>query len=432
MKKVSYKRRNGNLSQIILAGVITGVMGLFVVGKIKTGAASEIGNIQSNYENASNAAVVAESVSAELQSILDSLKDRQDDLEAYLAELNTRYSEIQDEIDILDAQIAAKEQEIAYADAELESAAIEQDERYEAMKKRIQYLYENGNLNFIEGVLSAGGGIAAVLNEAEYYKSIIEYDRNQLEEYRELLVLIGVLKANAEDELEDLETMKEIQELKKAELEELMQASSLEIASQLALIDDAEEDARAQEIELESLYAQMDYYAQAESEWYKASEEASISESIRIAQGGEEETTTARTDGSYIDYGYTIQDGDYEWLAAIIYCEASDQSYYGMLCVGTVVMNRVVAVGAFADDVKSVISSPHQFSPYGGTRWTKALALAYAGTLQSECMQAAYEVLYDGYYAANWHFFRMYSLALTDGTAAKHPEGVVVGDHFFY
>ncbi len=38
---------------------------------------------------------------------------------------------------------------------------------------------------------------------------------------------------------------------------------------------------------------------------------------------------------------YVVQAGDLELLAAIIYCEARGESYYGQLAVGAVVLNRV-------------------------------------------------------------------------------------------
>jgi hypothetical protein len=71
-------------------------------------------------------------------------------------------------------------------------------------------------------------------------------------------------------------------------------------------------------------------------------------------------------------------------LAAIIYCEAGNQSYEGMVAVGAVVMNRV-ASPSFPNTISEVIYQSGQFTPAS----SGALASALANGVPSTCYEAA-------------------------------------------
>ena len=53
-------------------------------------------------------------------------------------------------------------------------------------------------------------------------------------------------------------------------------------------------------------------------------------------------------------------------LAALIYCEAGNQSYTGKLGVGLVIMNRMKS-SRFPSKLREVVYQNHQFAP--GERW---------------------------------------------------------------
>ena len=75
---------------------------------------------------------------------------------------------------------------------------------------------------------------------------------------------------------------------------------------------------------------------------------------------------------------------DVTLLGALIYCEAGNQSYEGMVAVGAVVMNRVYS-SSFPNSITEVIYQSGQFTPaYSG-----ALASALANGVPSTCYQAA-------------------------------------------
>lgn len=98
---------------------------------------------------------------------------------------------------------------------------------------------------------------------------------------------------------------------------------------------------------------------------------------------------------SYVEDSYveetesvSASSSDADLLAAIIYCEAGNQSYEGMVAVGAVVMNRVYS-SSFPNTISEVIYQSGQFTPaYSGT-----LASALANGVPSACYDAAYAAL---------------------------------------
>lgn len=79
---------------------------------------------------------------------------------------------------------------------------------------------------------------------------------------------------------------------------------------------------------------------------------------------------------------------DLDLLAAIIWCEAGNQPYDGMVAVGQVVMNRV-ASSSFPNTVSEVLNQPGQFTPASaGT-----LQAALASGVNSNCYAAAQDAM---------------------------------------
>ena len=107
---------------------------------------------------------------------LDELNGQLDGLTTELSELSARQTELQDNL-----EVTAKEL--------LEAKETEADQ-YEAMKKRIQYMYENGDTGFIELIFSAES-LSTILNRAEYAVELAEYDRNMLTDYQEIRELVA-------------------------------------------------------------------------------------------------------------------------------------------------------------------------------------------------------------------------------------------------
>lgn len=83
---------------------------------------------------------------------------------------------------------------------------------------------------------------------------------------------------------------------------------------------------------------------------------------------------------------------DLRLLSAIIFCEAGDQCYAGQKAVGIVVMNRVKS-DEFPNTVEEVLYQSGQFTPAHTGFLSSSLSKYDCGSLPSECIKAAKEVL---------------------------------------
>ena len=79
---------------------------------------------------------------------------------------------------------------------------------------------------------------------------------------------------------------------------------------------------------------------------------------------------------------------DLDLLAAIIWCEAGNQPYDGMVAVGQVVMNRVKS-GSFPNTIAEVLNQPGQFTPSS----SGTLQAAINAGVNSTCYAAASDAL---------------------------------------
>lgn len=104
-------------------------------------------------------------------------------------------------------------------------------------------------------------------------------------------------------------------------------------------------------------------------------------------------------------------------LAALIQCEAGNQSYEGMVAVGAVVCNRVRS-SRFPNTIAEVIFAPGQFTPAGNGKVAERLA---AG-VNEQCIEAARAALAGETTVGDALYFRR----------AGNKTGYILGDHVFY
>ena len=159
-------------------------------------------------------------------------KDLKAQKEAAQAEKNALAAELQTvlaEVEKTKADIDAKQQEIAQKEEELMYAQIDENNQYESMKKRIKYMYENGNTQFIE-ILFESKSIGDFLNNAEYIEKISEYDRQMLIEFQRIVKMIEEQQKVLEEERKQLEELQATLAAQQSGLESLISSKSAEIA----------------------------------------------------------------------------------------------------------------------------------------------------------------------------------------------------------
>ena len=171
---------------------------------------------------------------------LESLESERDDLLSYIEKLDQNLTEVQDTIDSLEASMEVKQEEIAATQEKLAQAQADEREQYEAMKLRIQYMYENGSMQFLE-LLFRSESLTQLLNRSEYITTLVEYDRDMLKEYQQTCQEIQDTQAALEEEYSQMEELQAANEASRKDLEALMEAKNEELDDYSQQIDGAEE-----------------------------------------------------------------------------------------------------------------------------------------------------------------------------------------------
>lgn len=212
------------------------LMVLGVAGRYGTTAhASELTNesIRQKEEEISKAKEEKKALQSGLtnvQELKKELEASKENLTNYVTELDAQLVDIQAKINELKTLISAKEEEIAKKATELEEALLVQQEQYEAMKSRIKFMYEKGDMLYLELVFAAGS-FGEMLNKAEYIEMLSAYDRKMLDEYVAYAEYVALCKESLEEEKSVLDEAKTAVEEEESALNDLIATKEQEVYS---------------------------------------------------------------------------------------------------------------------------------------------------------------------------------------------------------
>ena len=193
------------LLSLLLAGAL-------LTGMMTSAGADEISDLESENEYTEQ----------QLQDLNASINDIENQKADLLGDIDEKEKELVltlAAISTLTDQIEVKNQELAQTTKDLNTAREDEDTQYEAMKKRIQYLYETGGEAGWAVVLLEDVSITEFLNRAEYTQQMYDYDRRCLAEYAATVEKVTSLKEQEEQEKTDLELMLVNQEEQQGHLE---------------------------------------------------------------------------------------------------------------------------------------------------------------------------------------------------------------------
>ena len=122
-----------------------------------------------------------------------------------------------------------KEEEIDAAEEKLTQAKIDEDNQYQSMKKRIVFMYENGNVRFFE-ILLDSKTITDFLNKAEYVSEISKYDREMLKEFQATVKKVEEQEAALKKEYEELSALQTELSNQEAEVNKLLEDTDTKLA----------------------------------------------------------------------------------------------------------------------------------------------------------------------------------------------------------
>ena len=214
--------RNKKFLALILASAMVVGSAMAVSADTIDGIKAQQAQTQANLDSVSSYIDTLEQDKATLLGQIDSVDQELVTTIAYIDSLNISIEDINAKIDQTAVDLAAAE----------ETKAVQ----YEAMKKRIQYIYEEGGNAGWATILLADGDITELLNKAEYTQQMYDYDRECLEEYAATVEQVETLQAQQTAQQTELVELKGEQEQYQQSLQEQLanlQATSSDYEAEL-------------------------------------------------------------------------------------------------------------------------------------------------------------------------------------------------------
>ena len=160
----------------------------------------------------------------EINKSITAIESKRKEVQAQLKGLNADLVETMLTLETLETDIEIKQDEINIAQEELERLQKLEEEQYEAMKLRIQYMYEKGSTDYISMFLEAKS-VTELLNRVDFANDVSDYDDVKLKEYQETKDMVAETKSVLEEEQAELEEVQEAQLVYKAELDKKISAA---------------------------------------------------------------------------------------------------------------------------------------------------------------------------------------------------------------
>lgn len=367
------------------------------------------------------------------------LEDQKATAEERLENLKAQYKSISSDLAALNEKRTEKEAEIETKTRELEEAIEIQEQQYENMKLRIQYMYEKPE-DSLFGLFLQDFSIAEILNRVDNTVKIQEYDRQQLEEYTKNAEALDLQKKELEVAKAELETMIEESKAQQAKVSALQKQTSASINDYLNQIAAAEEEIgnteaaiEAKSKALQELYAKA--AAEEAAERRRQAEEAAKRLQEAIANG------SIKPEDSGIVYGeLNLSQAELDMLTAMIYCESRGEPYEGQLAVGYVIMNRVRST-KFPNSLEAVLRQHKQFEPAGSGRFDIVLTAYWEnipGVISKSewesCQKAALVCVNSDSNVGESLFFRTHAPVpqLAENLEAAGVPYWIIQNHIFY
>ena len=173
------------------------------------------------------------------EKYLKELETLKGNTQAYIKELDVRLNQLTDNIYEIESQISVKKGEIEATKLDIEKAKEDINSRYESMKLRIQYMYENGESSYIDMILGSQN-MNELFTRAEYLSKITAYDREQLEKLQLAKEELDAKEATLIAEEAELEGLLNEAQAEQNATEDLISAKKNVVEGYASDISDAE------------------------------------------------------------------------------------------------------------------------------------------------------------------------------------------------
>lgn len=222
MSLYTLKRRGSRIALVTTGALLLSLTPVFNEPQFAVHAEEETKeDMQQQKDEAEAGQAEAEANAAKYQKQIDSLVKTVTELDAQMTDISVQIVEKKQEASDLQAEIDDTQKKLA-------AAQVSEDNQYEAMKKRIQYLYEEGDVEYIDALLSSAS-FEDSLNKSEYVDQISSYDQKQLNKLVKTKNDIASYEKTLEKDLADVETVKADLEQKQSDLDDVITQKNDEI-----------------------------------------------------------------------------------------------------------------------------------------------------------------------------------------------------------
>ena len=245
---------------------------------------------------------------------IDQFYAAKEQLQNEIAALDANLVNVMVSIQTLEGDISNKQADIEQTQSDLQKAQNAKDKQYEAMKQRIQYLYEKGGNDAWFQMMVNAENLSELLTKAEYTQKMYEYDRQSLEKYVNTIEQVTQLGNQYQQEKAELEGMKQEYEAESVNLQTAIderKATSANYDNEIAYAQQMANEYTAliqqQQAEIERLEAER---IAAEEEARRQAELAAAEEAARQEAEAQEETTVYDEEGNEVDAEDAAANGD--------------------------------------------------------------------------------------------------------------------------
>lgn len=243
------KRKTVKIIACAIAGVLVICLLLSILSSmfyVRTYAGSKIDTLKGQLSSLESEKKEVKKEIESLNSSISSASDKKAALDKKISVTQHEIDTTQEIIDELSSQIEVKGNELVAAEKQL-------DEQTKLFEKRIRVMYENGEVTYLDTLLSSHD-FSEMLSRVEIVGQIMDYDNNLVNEYTVLKDDVAEKKANLESDKVDQEEYKDTLKDKKAQI-------AVELAESKKIIESLNDDLDAKKAEAQKMEDEKDSIA---------------------------------------------------------------------------------------------------------------------------------------------------------------------------
>ena len=214
-KALKYTKKRKRMIAVVMAGVIGFACFYSADASVIKDAQKKKNEAQQNLDN--------------INQQINNIQSEQSKVKSQMAAYDEQLMSLLTDMELLKTDIDNKEGEIDQAKTDLAAAQEKEQKQYADMKQRIQYMYENGDDAFLDAIVKSED-ISDLLNRVEYVSEVYSYDRELLVAYQETVQQVADLESQLEQELADMEELKQSYEQQEASLNQVINEKKAQIA----------------------------------------------------------------------------------------------------------------------------------------------------------------------------------------------------------